>query len=89
MSVVDQKGLGAIANRPPLVSVVIPAFNIPHLPIMAPDGLGISDLHTAIVFSPREGELGLMAISRLLDREGLLEQKRLHGPQVPLGEPLI
>ena len=56
---------------------------------MASDEFGISDLHTGIVFSPREGELALMTISHLFDREGLLEQKRLHGAGVPLALPLI
>lgn len=60
-----------------------------HLPIMAPEELGTLDVHTAIVFSPREGELALMTVSRLFDRQGLLERRRLHGSESPLDTRLI
>jgi hypothetical protein len=76
--VTDGSATGAEPRRPQL-----------HLPIMAPDTIGLSDIHIGIVFCPREGELALMTMSPLFDSDRLLEQKRELGPAAPLGTQLI
>jgi hypothetical protein len=60
-----------------------------HLPIMEPDGLITSVWDNGIVFCPREGELGMLMITRRFDSDTLAQRKREAGSRVPMGERLI
>jgi hypothetical protein len=60
-----------------------------HLPIMEPDGLITSIWDSGIVFCPREGEIGMLIITRRFDSDALTEAKREAGPLTPMGARLI
>jgi hypothetical protein len=60
-----------------------------HLPIMESNGLITSVWHNGIVFCPREGELGMLMITRRFDSDALTQDKREEGSRAPMGARLI
>jgi hypothetical protein len=60
-----------------------------HLPVMDPNGLITSIWHNAVVFCPREGELGMLMITRRFDSDTLTRHKGEEGSGIPMGERLI
>jgi len=60
-----------------------------HLPIMEPDGIITSVWHNGIVFCPREGEVGMLMITRRFDSDALAQRKRTAGSKLPMGARLI
>jgi hypothetical protein len=60
-----------------------------HLPIIESNGLMISVWHCGIVFCPREGEIGMLMITRRFDSEALAQRKREAGSRAPMGARLI
>jgi len=60
-----------------------------HLPIMEPDGLITSVWNNAIIFRPRDGELGMLMITRRFDSGMLSRKKEQDAPEAPLGKRIV
>lgn len=60
-----------------------------HLPIMETDGIITSVWSNGIIFRPRDGELGVLMITRRFDSDMLTQQKAQAGPSVPVGARIV
>ena len=56
---------------------------------MEPDGMITSVWNSGVVFCPREGELGMLMITRRFDSDILAQRKREEAQLMPMGSRLI
>ena len=74
----DPEGNAPCENRPKL-----------HFPIMEIDGIITSLWNNGIIFSPREGELAILMITRQFDSDALMQRKAQDNQNVPVGARIV
>jgi hypothetical protein len=74
----DPEGNAPRENRPKL-----------HFPIMEIDGIITSVWNNGIIFSPREGELAILMITRQFDSDALMQRKAQDSQNVPVGARIV